>query len=195
MFNLRYLIPALLSLLWSCSHDYESNTLDLGFYQWNFWADPEAQWDNGQTMDTSYLTGETAVHPPSCGWDVLHRGNGKLVRIPATVGVHFSNDYTGVLWFHSRFTLPEIWAGTDITLAFEGISGKAEIYLNEKLVGNQFQSNDPFSLDLTGQIYYTRDNHLSIRITDSNPGGGGVTGKITLKSSSKAGKSPGSPAS
>ena len=182
----RILILVFVPLFLSCSHDYNSNALDLSFYQWNLWTDAEAGWSDEAEME---------VHPPSCGWDVLHRGNGRLVRIPASVGEHFPTDYAGVVWFHARFTLPEVWAGTSITLAFEEITGTAEVYLNEQLVGHQPESMSPFSLDLTGEIYYTRDNHLSVRVTDPDPGSAGITGKIVLKSSPTGDKSHDSPAS
>ena len=45
-------------------------------------------------------------------------------------------------------------------------------------------SEGSFSMDVTGKIYYTRDNHMAIRISDPRPGSGGVTGKIILESTS-----------
>ena len=78
--NMRYLHHSTLILLIilasSCSHKFDSNVLDLAFYQWNLWPDVEAMKEDG---------------PPSCGWDELHRGNGKLVRIPALVQDHFQD--------------------------------------------------------------------------------------------------------
>ena len=190
----RIFFLLILLLLISCSHDFDSDTLDLGFYQWNFWTDEKAG-RNGETgSEASAGDIEAQPHAPSCGWEVLHRGNGKLVRIPATVGDHFSPDFAGVVWFHTRFTLPEVWAGTTITLSFGGVDGHTEVYLNENLVGTQAVTGDPFSLEPDG-IYYTRDNHLSIRIYNDHPGQAGITGKILLKSGTTDDKSPGSPAS
>ncbi len=150
----------------SCSHDYSSDTMDLAFYQWNFWIEERVSDD---------------APSPSCGWDEMHRGVGKLVRIPATVGEHFSSEFSGVSWFHVRFTLPELWAGKDIAIHFEGINGNTQVFLNEELAGVQPLTNGPFTMDVTGKIYYTRDNHMAIRITDPRPGRGGVTGKIILE--------------
>lgn len=194
MSGFRPLLLLIYPLLISCSHDFDSNTLDLGFYQWNFWTDEKAAANGENNSGATFGSVDAQLHPPSCGWDVLHRGNGKLVRIPAIAGDHFAEDYTGVVWFHTRFTLPEVWAGSDITLSFEGVDGHVEIYLNEQLVGTQVRTGDPFSFNLAG-IYYTRDNHLCVRITCGDPGRAGVTGKILLKSSPKDGKSPGLPAS
>ena len=156
--SLALIIPLLLS----CSHKYASDILDLAFYQWNQWPDLETELTSGA---------------PTCGWEVLHRGNGNLVRIPASI-----TDYHGVSWYHCRFTLPELWEHKKIALIFEGAGPEVEVYLNEKLVGTHNGSELPFSMDITDVVYYTLDNHLAIRINDPD-GGGGITGTISAKSS------------
>ena len=169
MSMIKRLFPLILLivLLISCSHKYDSNTLDLAYYQWNLWPDIDADISSG---------------PPTCGWEVLHRGNGKLVRIPAIIEEHFSDQYAGVSWFHCRFTLPDLWAEKRIVLSFEEAGPGVEVYLNEKLVGSHQGGGIPFQFDITPQVYYTRDNHLAIRITDPNGGAGGITGNLVVKS-------------
>jgi len=161
-----YLYTGLMLLLAvSCSHKYNSNELDLGFYQWNMWPDNQA--------------GEAEI--PSCGWEVLHRGNGELVRIPAQVDEHFpTGEISGITWFHCRFTLPEIWEDREISLKFEGISHPAKIYLNENLVGSYSGDGSSSSIDVTETIYYVRDNHLAVRIRDPEQLSGGVTGTVRV---------------
>lgn len=156
-----------------CSHDYTADTMDLGTYQWNMWPDVKANWE----VDSTLL-----LHPPSCGWEVLHRGNGKLVRIPALMDEHFPGEQATVTWFHCRHTLPELWAEREVTLNFGGVSTRAEVYLNEKLVGTHLGRNIPFLLDISDEVYYVRDNHLAIRVYDPVAGSGGITGKILLVS-------------
>jgi hypothetical protein len=172
MGKLRFFFPVLALFLFSCGHDYEADTLDLGFYQWNFWAD-------SKDLVSGDLQSE---HSPSCGWEEFHRGVGKLVRVPAISGDHFDADFTGVVWFHARFTLPELWAGRDIAIDFGGINGNAQVYLNERLVGAYPASDSAYNLDVTGKIYYVRDNHLSVRIADQRPGMAGFSGNVSVKS-------------
>ncbi len=164
----------------SCSHSFDSNVLDLSFYQWNQWLDKDAVWDENLSPDTFGDNSGLSKNPPSCGWEVLHRGNGKLVRIPSTL-----DDYKGVSWYHSRFTLPELWEERKIVFSFEGAGPATEVYLNEILVGYHLGINTPFEVNVTDQIYYTRDNHLSVRITDPH-GGGGISGNISVRSSEKS---------
>ena len=151
----------------SCSHKYNSNELDLGFYQWNMWPDKQVGNDG----------------LPSCGWEDLHRGMGALVRIPARVNEHFeAEELSGITWFHCRFTLPEMWEHRQISLKFEGISHPARIYLNELEVGHYSGGESTFNLDVTESIYYVRDNHLAIRIEDPERLSGGITGSIWVSS-------------
>ena len=162
----------------SCSHKYNSNELDLSFYQWNMWAGDEV----------SVLASSSEPAPPDCGWDEFNRGVGKLVRIPATFEAQFSEtENKGVLWYHCRFTLPELWQARTIHLVFENAGPGVDLFLNEKFVESHKGNHTPFELNITDQVYYTRDNHLAIKVTDSepgsNPGAFGILGKIVVKSS------------
>jgi len=159
-------------LIGSCSHKYDSNILSLEFYQWNLWLDTEAELGNDL---------------PSCGWDDLHRGKGKLVRIPASLEEHFPDREEGsVFWYHCRFTLPEQWEGRPVSLALEGAGPLIKLFLNQEVLGSFQNEEGSFELDVSEVIYYTRDNHLSIRVSSSQEGTAGkvsgITGTVLLKS-------------
>ena len=163
------LFPALIVILLSCSHRFEGNVLDLGFYQWNMWID-----EGGSAEDP-------AGNIPSCGWEEFHRGKGKLVRIPALASEHFPEaGEQSVLWFHCRFTLPEQWEHRPILLEFEGLSHRPEVWLNEKNLNPDRTGGMSYQAEVSGSIYYTLDNHLSIRITGKGPGPRGITGTIKV---------------
>ena len=173
MRKLKFLLLILPLLLWaSCSHKFDSNVHSLSFYQWNLWQDTGA---------------EQGDEFPSCGWDDLHRGMGVLVRIPASPDAHFPQmDEGSVFWYHCRFTLPEQWKGKQVSLKLEGAGPQVKLYLNQEKVGSYQDEEAAFELDVSEVIYYTRDNHLSIRI--SNPQEGvpgkikGITGNVVVKS-------------
>ena len=161
-------------LVGSCSHKYDSNTLGLDFYQWNLWQDEVAvQGDN----------------LPSCGWDELHRGKGELVRIPASLEEHFPGiEENSVFWYHCRFTLPELWKEKQIALVFEGAGPLVKVFLNEEEVGSFQGGEGAYKLDVSDVIYYTRDNHLAIRVSglEAETAGkqNGITETILVKSGS-----------
>ncbi len=167
----------LLSTL-SCSHKYNSSELDLSYYQWNMWA--------GDEIPGSVGSSEPA--PPACGWEEFNRGVGNLVRIPASFESQFSvEENNGVLWYHCRFTLPELWEARTIHLAFENVGPDVDLFLNEKFVESHKGDHTSFELNITNQVYYTRDNHLAVKVIDSglgsNPGAFGIMGNIVVKSS------------
>jgi hypothetical protein len=173
MRKLNYLL-LLLSLMQcaSCSHKFDSNVHSLDFYQWNLWQDTGA---------------EPGDELPSCGWDDLHRGMGVLVRIPASPDAHFPDmEESSVFWYHCRFTLPEQWKEKPVSLVLEGAGPFVKLYLNQEQVASYLDEEGAFELDVSEVIFYTRDNHLSIRI--SNPREGrpatihGITGNILVKS-------------
>lgn len=157
MTNMKYSVLTILFPLvlfaTACSHKFDSSVLDLNFYQWNLWPDQEA----------AFLE-----NAPSCGWEELHRGNGKLVRIPAMTRDHFPNEEgTNVFWYHCRFTLPEDWEEKEVVLRFEGVGPMAKAFLNEVPIGSFSGAEGDFDIDVSEVIYYTRDNHLAIQVSDS----------------------------
>jgi beta-galactosidase/beta-glucuronidase len=172
MRTLNYLLLILTLMLWaSCSHKFDSNVHSLDFYQWNLWQDTGAR--QGDEL-------------PSCGWDDLHRGMGVLVRIPASPESYFPDmEESSVFWYHCRFTLPEQWKEKPVSLVLEGAGPFVKLYLNQELLASFHEEGSAYELDVSEVIYYTRDNHLSIRI--SNPRDGipgkinGITGNILVK--------------
>lgn len=161
----------LLVLISACSHKFDSNVLDLSFYQWNLWADLDA---------------EISEEDPSCGWEDLHRGKGKLVRIPALAEDHFPAGEVGnVYWYHCRFTLPENWEDREVTLLFEGLGPVAEVFLNQGMVGSYKGVKGELEMDVSEVIFYTRDNHLAIRVSipdASLSGEAGLAGSVLAQS-------------
>jgi hypothetical protein len=171
MFRSRYIFIPVLLVIFSCSHHYRSDKMDLGFYQWNLWIDEEAGTDTA-----------LGTHDPSCGWETMKLGVGKLVRIPTLVGDQFPEGTAGAAWYHCRFSLPDLWDKSDVSIQFDSVNGNTEVYLNGELAASQPKTDKPFSLDLSGKIYYTRDNHIAIRIISEDPRKTGIAGKVNLKS-------------
>jgi beta-galactosidase/beta-glucuronidase len=164
-------IMLLMVVLVSCSHKFDPDVLNLDFYQWNLWQDTSANTDDLL---------------PSCGWEDFKRGKGKLVRIPASLEEQFpEHELPAVFWYHCRFTLPDKWEELPISLFFESASPIINVFLNEEEVGSFQVEEGSFEVDVSEQIYYTRDNHLSIRISLMDGVGkreeSGITGTILVK--------------
>lgn len=170
-------ILPLILLLGSCSHKFAGDNLDLAFYQWNMWVDDQPVNGSGDGPEGP----EKGI--PSCGWEEFNRGKGKLVRIPALGGEHFPEaGKEAVLWYHCRFTLPELWEHRPISIRFEGLSHRPGVYLNEKLLELERTGAMSYEVDVSGSIFYTLDNHLAIRISGEASGPRGITGPVMVVS-------------
>ncbi len=125
-------------------------------------------------------------------------------------GADAAGDYVGVSWWWRAFDVPaSMLAPIDgqprvLQLQFEAVRQRAEIFLNERLVGYDVVGNTPFSV-ACGDALHAGRNVLAVRITD--PGGnfswedfdalrwgehtlpashgfGGITGPVRLLSTS-----------
>jgi hypothetical protein len=77
--------------------------------------------------------------------------------------------YFGVSWWWRAIEIPASMAGKRIFLHVRGAHLRAEVYLNEKLVGYSIMEELPFEAELTHAAKPGGENHLAIRIT--NPWG------------------------
>ncbi len=162
---------------------------------WTIWLDRAAQWQ----QDPIYLPENVPpmsalpVNAPTGGWDALYHGQGRVVTLPATVEEHFwgqfgerpytADEYryaeddpvpqngavTGVSWWYKPIDIPASASGQQAWLHIRGARMRAEVFLNEVLVGYSIMSELPIDCDLTGAMRPGQPNRLAIRIT--NPGG------------------------
>ncbi|MCF8241387.1 MAG: hypothetical protein K9J16_08360 [Melioribacteraceae bacterium] len=160
---------------------------------WRLWTDTSTEWEN----DELYLPGEfeleeLPVNEPTGGWEVLNNNTGKIISLPSTVEQHFwgefgfreydneyyfenedsqvkNGNYKGVSWWWKEIEIPEKYNGKIINLNIRGARQRAEVYLNEKLVGYNLITETSFTCDITTAAKPGEKNLLAIRIT--NPGG------------------------
>ncbi|HEV2576148.1 MAG TPA: twin-arginine translocation signal domain-containing protein [Acidobacteriaceae bacterium] len=85
---------------------------------------------------------------------------------PADDSVPQNGAYFGVSWFHRRIDIPAEYRGKRIFLHIRGAHLRAEVYLNQKLVGYSIMEELPFECDCTDAANPGGDNHLAIRITN-----------------------------
>src|SRR5262249_13264902 len=125
------------------------------------------------------------------GWSALHGAAGREVTLPATVeqfhwgetGFRPYKDeyrfetaddqvrngaYYGVSWWWRPLEIPAAFLGRGLLLQVRGARQRAEVFLNQQLVGYSIMEELPFECDLTAAAR-AGENQLAIRIT--NPGG------------------------
>lgn len=171
-----------------------SRLMDIPDDGWRLWLDKTAPWRH----DRLYLPDEVdleklPINPPTGGWQMLSDEQGIAVTLPGTVEQHFwgvnglpyytTNEYFfawddrevrcggyfGVSWWWTRFQIPDSFAGKKLLLRFRGARQRAEVFLNERLIGYDLIDQTAFTCDATAAARPGRDNILAVRIT--NPGG------------------------
>lgn len=148
---------------------------DLSEGPWHIWRDKEAKWED----DTLHLppvdVSQLEAQPPTCGWDKLDSKREATTDLPATVEEYLwgkdgspqgtRGNYSGVSWWWHDFQLPADWAGRRLRLCIDSVNMRAEVFVNEKLVGYDCIGQTPFEVDITDAIKLGK-NRLAIRITD-----------------------------
>jgi beta-galactosidase len=190
--------------------------IDLSNSNWKLWLDTNATWMNDTLFAPPVNIKNIAVHPPTGGWNALSKAQGKTVHLPATVEQYYwgmngnpfgvSGNYLGVSWWTTNFPVPATSKGKHISLHFDAVRFRAEIFINKQLVGYDLVNSTPFDVDITDYVKYGAINELHVRITDpngnfdwrdsqnfmwgdyrTNPthGFGGITGKVRLVTTDK----------
>jgi len=161
---------------------------------WRLWPDTRAPWHD----DKVYLPDDVhldslPVNAPTGGWAALTDTRGIPVTLPSTVEQHFwgkfglrpytggeyvsagddlqvkNGNYVGVSWWWRPVAVPSSFAGKTVILHVRGARQRAEVYLNQKLVGYSMMEETGFDCDVSKAIKPGQTNLLAVRIT--NPGG------------------------
>jgi beta-glucuronidase len=93
----------------------------------------------------------------------------KQVMVPHTWQIEAdSSDYQGVAWYRTDFQAPEGWTGQSVRVEFEAVYHSAEVWLNDKLVGEHRHSGyTAFVLDLSAALRPAERNTLVVRVDNS----------------------------
>lgn len=159
---------------------------------WRLIIDQRAAWkDDDVFLPADVQLEKLPVNPPSDGWNSLDKG--LAVTLPTTVEQHYwgkfgsrpytpdeyryadddpvpqNGAYVGVSWWVKDIAIPVAARGKRVILTVRGARQRAEVYLNQKLVGYSLLAELPFDCDLSKAMKPGKPNQLAIRIT--NPGG------------------------
>ncbi|AEU35714.1 glycoside hydrolase family 2 protein [Granulicella mallensis] len=85
---------------------------------------------------------------------------------PADDDVPQNGAYFGVSWWYRKIDIPAAMQGKRIFLHVRGAHLRAEVYLNQKLVGYSIMEELPFEAELTHAANPGGENILAIRITN-----------------------------
>lgn len=67
-------------------------------------------------------------------------------------------------WMKKTVNVPQTWNGEAIKLHFEAVAGFAEVYVNGKKVGENFDLFLPFDIDVTDEVKIGADNEILVGV-------------------------------
>jgi beta-galactosidase len=111
------------------------------------------------------VTGAEALNFDDSAWQV--------VSTPHTVELESAEasggrNYQGIAWYRKHFVVPAAMRGQLVTVYFEAIMGKQEVFLNGKLVRKHAGGYLPFSVNLTDYGIKAGDKCVLAVMTDNS---------------------------
>jgi beta-galactosidase len=99
------------------------------------------------------------------GWARGHwsEARSESIQVPAIWNIAFP-DTEGIGFYRKVFDLPAGWDGKAVQLHFDGVSYRAEVWLNGRFVGAHMGAYTPFSMDVTSFIHTDSSNELIVRV-------------------------------
>ena len=99
--------------------------------------------------------------------------NWQVVCVPHTLRLEPAEasggrNYQGIAWYRKHFTMPADMSGKDVTLHFEAVMGKQEIYVNGKLVREHLGGYQPITVNLTKEGVKAGDKCVVAVKTDNS---------------------------
>lgn len=85
-------------------------------------------------------------------------------------------NFDGIVWFRKEVTIPEDWAGKDLTLGLGPIDDRDTTWFNGVEVGKMNIWNKARSYKVPGKVVKAGKNYIAIRVLDTG-GGGGLYGQ------------------
>jgi len=151
---------------WRGANLFSREVLDLSGW-WHIWYDEAADWRNEAPLLPGTRLLDIPRRSPSAGWQGMEHGLESL-QVPGTWSLSRPG-YHGVAWQWRPLFIPSDWREHVVKLHFGAVRLRAEVYLDQELVGYDLEGYTPFEIDVTNKVRPGRQQELALRIT--NPGG------------------------
>ncbi len=136
-----------------------------GFYQTNKEVREAINFNVGWRFIKQDIEGAEAVNFDDSSWSVVNLPDGlELLPLAASGGMN----YQGPSWYRKHFTLNSSLEGKKVILHFEGIMGKSKIWINGKLIRENFGSYYPIHIDISKHLVIGKNNVIAVRPDNSN---------------------------
>lgn len=99
------------------------------------------------------------------GWASGHwpESRSQQIQVPEIWNIAYP-DAEGVGFYRKVFDLPTDWEGKTIQVHFDGISYRADVWLNGRFVGAHLGAYTPFMMDVSSFVNFGAPNELIVRV-------------------------------
>ncbi|MGI9392376.1 MAG: glycoside hydrolase family 2 protein, partial [Parvibaculales bacterium] len=85
------------------------------------------------------------------------------IEVPS-VWERIEKDYEGVAIYRKSFDAPKDWDGSIVHLAFDAVNYRAEVYVNDEVVGVHEGGFTPFRFRIDTLLHYGKENVVTLRV-------------------------------
>ena len=138
-----------------------------------------------ERADWVNLNGEWqyAIKPKGTAIPTSYDGN---ILVPFAVesslsGVQKEVGENNELWYQRSFSVPSSWKNKDVMINFGAVDWKADVFINDVLIGSHKGGFTPFSFNITPYLKGSKDQKLVVRVWDPSDKGYQPRGKQTSR--------------
>lgn len=94
----------------------------------------------------------------------------KKVRVPHTYSMDAIENigyYKGEAWYRTSVKIPISWQNECIFIRFEGVGQEAQVFVNEKKVGNHVGGYSAFCFEITDLIKLDKKNLIAVKVSNA----------------------------
>lgn len=84
----------------------------------------------------------------------------------AETGISGGFSAGGEGWYRKHFTVSERFAADRVVVRFDGVYMNADVWVNNRYVGNHYYGYTDFEFDLTDYVHFGGDNLITVRVTN-----------------------------
>lgn len=144
---------------------YQPEFSTAGFYQVDKNAREAISFNVGWRFFKGKVANAEKVEFDDKSWEVVNAPHGlELVPLEASGGVN----YQGEAWYRKHFSVAKNLKGKKVFLHFEAIMGKSKVWINGKLLKEQFGGYLPLHIDVTDFLNYGGNNLVSVWADNRN---------------------------
>lgn len=126
---------------------------------------------------------EYAIKPKGAAIPASYDGN---ILVPFAVesslsGVQKEVGENNELWYQRSFSVPSSWKNKDVMINFGAVDWKADVFINDVLIGSHKGGFTPFSFNITPYLKGSKDQKLVVRVWDPSDKGYQPRGKQTSR--------------